>query len=98
MDAIGWLWLAWRSVAACFAMCGIVTDVAEDEGDDIDQLEDPGDDSERLLCNETYVRETYVTMDGATLATDVAGDDWEAAIVAKARGESLEEEDDGSRR
>ena len=45
-----------------------------------------------VLCGEGCV--AWKTMDDATITTDVANDDWEAALVAKARGEVDEGSDD----
>ena len=55
-------------------------------------LEHPGDEYEELLGDVSW--ETYIAMDDATLTTDTAGHDLEAVLLAKAKGQTGEEDDD----
>ena len=106
LDAIGWLWLAWCSVSPstivkCFAHCGFVEEIetVADEADGVETVADEADGVEQVMDGNYDVLmgdvswQDFVTMDDRTLTTDIAGDDWEAAIVARARGESPEDDD-----
>ena len=95
LDAIGWVWLAWCShdhQVLCHSWhCGVEEDVVEDMVAATD-LDEPGEGVERLLGGVSW--ETYVGMDDATVTTDVTDDDWEEALVAKARGAVIEDDED----
>ena len=74
LDAIGWVRLAWASVTPvtitkCFAKCGIV----EEDAVAVTDLDEPREGAERLLGDISW--ETYVTMDDATITTDVTDGD-----------------------
>ena len=64
-------------------------DVDADVGEAME--DDPGEGWERLLGEVSWG--TYITTDDAPITTDVADDDWEAALVAKARGQVGENSD-----
>ena len=57
-----------------------------------DAQEHPDGDCDRLLGEVSW--DEYVNMDDGTLTTETAGDDWEAAIVAEARGEVQDDDDE----
>ncbi|KAK2176479.1 hypothetical protein NP493_662g01141 [Ridgeia piscesae] len=87
LDAIRWLHLAWASVSdttitKCFAKCGLGIDTANEE-QLVQQPEGPAYDT--LLGAVSWA--DFVSMDDATRTTDVVNDDWESALIAKARGD-----------
>ena len=98
LNAIGWVWLAWCSVTPdtitkYFAKCGIVDeDVVDDVVVAATDQDEPGEGAERLLGDVSW--ETYVTMDDATVTAEITDDDWEAALVAKARGDVMDDDED----
>ena len=81
--------LAWASVSdttttKCFAKCGLGMDTADDvEKQLVQQPEGPAYDT--LLGAVSWA--DLVSMDDATRTTDVVNDDWESALIAKARGD-----------
>ena len=88
LDAIGWLHLAWASVSEstvmkCFAKCGFSSDTRDDVPEDV--LQPVGFAYDELLGVVSWA--DYISMDDGTSTTDVASDEWEAALIAKARGE-----------
>ena len=94
LDAIGWLWCSVTpdTITKCFAKCGIVEDDVVADVVAVTDLDEPGEGAERLLGDVSW--ETYVCMDEATVTTEVTTDDWEAALVAKARGEIVQDDED----
>ena len=90
LDAIGWLHLAWASVlesmvVKCFAKCWFRGVTNDDVPEDEDVLQPVGFAYDELLGVVSLAN--YVSMDDSTSTTDVASDEWEAALIAKARGE-----------
>ena len=88
LDAIGWLHLAWASISKsmvmkCFAKCGFSSDTRYDVDEDV--LQPVGFACDELLGVVSWA--DCVSMDNGTSMTDVASDEWEAALIAKARGE-----------
>ncbi|KAK2171458.1 hypothetical protein NP493_1062g00044 [Ridgeia piscesae] len=76
------------TIIKCFARCGFMEAATlADEG-----VAQEHPDCDRLLGDVSW--DDYVTMDDATLTTETAGDDWEAAIVAQVRGETQDDDDE----
>ena len=92
LDAIRWVHLAWASVGdtaivKCFAKCGFQTPEAATgpvAADTVDVAQPDGAAYTELLGDVPW--QTYVAMDDTTSTTDVTGDDWEAALIARAKG------------
>ena len=92
LDAIRWVHLAWTSVGdtaivKCFAKCGFQTPEAATgpvAADTVDVAQPDGAAYAELLGDVPW--QTYVAMDDATSTADVTGDDWEAALIARAKG------------
>ena len=105
LDAINWVHHAWASVtesavSKCFAKCGFATNadtVPVDGGDgevpqpDGEVLQPDGEAYAELLGTVSWA--AYVAMDETASTTDVTGDDWEAALVDRAKGEKLSEDE-----
>ena len=84
--------LAWASVSEecvckCFAQCGFCQD---DEVASVKLTVEPGKASQVLLGDIAW--HDYVAMDDAIHTTAVDDDDWEAALVVKAGGQTVTEE------
>ena len=103
LDAISWLHLAWAGVSEdcvrkCFARCGFREPgtAAAEPGT---AAAEPGtaaaepDAASQVLLG-TVAWQDYVAMDDAIHAAAVHDDDWEAALVAKAKGETVEESEE----
>ena len=72
------------TITKCFAKCGLGIDTADDvEEQLVQQPEGPAYDA--LLGAVSWA--DFVSMDDATRTTDVVNDDWESALIAKARGD-----------
>ena len=91
LDAIRWVHLAWASVSdttitKCFAKCGVGVEAPGDtEEVVVQQPEGPAYDT--LLGTESWA--DFVSMDNATRTTDIISDDWESALITKAREDVL---------
>ena len=94
LDAIRWVHLAWASVSAttitkCFAKCGLGVEAAGDAEEVlVQQPEGPAYDA--LLGVVSW--DDFVSMDDATRTTEIISDDWESALIAKARGDAPAED------
>ena len=91
LDAIRWVHLVWASVSdtaivKCFGKCGFETPEAATgpvAADTVDIAQPDGAAHAELLGDVPW--QTYVAMAEATSTTDVAGDEWEAALIARAK-------------
>ena len=98
LDAIGWASLAWAGVCDTtikkyFARCGFRADeVGIGETPDT-QSQDADEAAYAPLMGDVRWDE-YVAIDSSATTSDVVSDEWEADIVAKARGEVAAESDD----
>jgi hypothetical protein len=97
IDAISWLHTAWSSVSEecirkCFARCGFRPDDAEVAL--VEPAVEPDEAIQVLLGDVAW--QDYVAMDDAIYTSAVYDDDWEAALVAKARGQTVTEDVDES--
>ena len=92
LDAIRWVHLEWASVSdtaivKCFGKCGFQTPEAATgpiAADTVDVVQPDGAAYTERLGDVPW--QTYVAMDDATSTTDITGDDWEAALIARAKG------------
>ncbi|KAI0211496.1 Isocitrate dehydrogenase [NADP] cytoplasmic [Lamellibrachia satsuma] len=78
-------WVSGLTVMKCFAKCGFSSDTHDDVPEDEDALQPVGFACDKLLGVVSWA--DCVSMDDGTSTTDVASEKWEAALIAKARGE-----------
>ena len=99
-DAISWASLAWSAVtdtniSKCFAKCGFRESDTTSEPDT--PTTDDNDDQARfepLMGNVSW--EDYIAMDNQTFTTPDDSTDWEATLLAKARGEHISSDEESA--